>query len=121
MTEGLAETRTRDDLSRDAVNLFTSATGPNGVNRRHLRLQYYSIYLPQFGRNFTGHDDTRQVVHIESGVDTPIDQREIALAESTIRWRRVRQRRAIADGDDRRKAERLGAKPSSLVLQLRGH
>ncbi len=89
-----AEARSRDDLSRDVINLFARSAGPNRVDRRELRFEHNSIYLTQFGRNFTCHNDSRQVAHVEPGVDSPVDQREIALAQPSIRGRRVRQRRA---------------------------
>src|SRR5262245_12668284 len=117
MPKGFAEAGPRDDSSRDSIDFFAGPAGPNGVDSRELRLQHHSIDFPQFWRDFTGHDNTSQVAHVEPGVDAPVDQREIALAEPTIRRPRVWQCRAIADGHDRREAQPLRAESPSLVLK----
>ena len=76
------------------------------------------MYALEFGRDFTGHQDPRQVAHVEAIMGPPIDQHQIAFADPAIGGCGMWQRRSRSDGNNRSKAAALAAKDPDLLLQL---
>ena len=104
MVKKTAETCFLDDGAGFGIDVVGLDARPDRGDSALLGRQDGSIDRLERGSDLTCDENSRQVTFIRMSGRSPVDQDKIVLADPGCRRRaRVRQGRADADGDDRRK------------------
>ena len=126
MTQSVAEilikTRICDDLPGHSIHISTFRTGTDRLDSTLLCLQHKLVNTFEFGRNFTGVQDTRQVTFVAIGrISTPVDQQQTMFTDGNIFNGCMGKGGSRTHSHDWRKATTSTAKTSNLIFNGMRH